>query len=137
MQYTNNNTNANNYPLATATEVVVPLPCPVEDEAMKTTTKKDFNHGNYPLATATAAVTPLPFPVKHEALKTTEKRSNQVVTTVKQQRTPESIKEANRILNDQGFTKGLIESINRSNDVFPQRYWVIDNSGSMATADGH
>eukprot|EP00535_Pseudo-nitzschia_heimii_P001114 CAMPEP_0197173172 /NCGR_PEP_ID=MMETSP1423-20130617/191_1 /TAXON_ID=476441 /ORGANISM="Pseudo-nitzschia heimii, Strain UNC1101" /LENGTH=402 /DNA_ID=CAMNT_0042621941 /DNA_START=138 /DNA_END=1346 /DNA_ORIENTATION=- len=104
---------------------------------MKTTTKKHFNHGNYPLATATAAVTPLPFRVKHEALKKTEKRSNQVVTTVKQQRTPESIEEANRILNDQGFTKGLIESINRSNDVFPQRYWVIDNSGSMATADGH
>jgi len=40
-------------------------------------------------------------------------------------------------LQSQGYTLGLIESIKRSNDVFPLRIWVIDNSGSMNTADGH
>mmetsp|Transcript_43249 Transcript_43249/g.43945 ORF Transcript_43249/g.43945 Transcript_43249/m.43945 type:complete len:382 (-) Transcript_43249:259-1404(-) len=40
-------------------------------------------------------------------------------------------------LQSQGYTLGLIESIKRSNDVFPLRIWVIDNSGSMSTADGH
>jgi len=40
-------------------------------------------------------------------------------------------------LQSEGYTSGLIESIHRSNDVFPLRIWVIDNSGSMNTADGH
>lgn len=49
-----------------------------------------------------------------------------------------------RILNDasndlraQGFTDGLIQSIYGNTDVFPLRIWVIDNSGSMNSPDGH
>jgi len=44
---------------------------------------------------------------------------------------------ANENLKGQGFTKGLIQSITRSNDSFPLRIWVVDNSGSMTTSDGH
>jgi hypothetical protein len=40
-------------------------------------------------------------------------------------------------LKDQGFTTGLISSIARSNMTFPLRIWVVDNSGSMMTGDGH
>ncbi len=40
-------------------------------------------------------------------------------------------------LKDQGYTDGLIRSIARSNMDFPLRIWVVDNSGSMATGDGH
>jgi len=40
-------------------------------------------------------------------------------------------------LKDQGYTAGLITSIARSNMTFPLRIWVVDNSGSMMTGDGH
>mmetsp|Transcript_10094 Transcript_10094/g.21072 ORF Transcript_10094/g.21072 Transcript_10094/m.21072 type:complete len:398 (+) Transcript_10094:1-1194(+) len=40
-------------------------------------------------------------------------------------------------LKDQGYTDGLIKSIARSNMNFPLRIWIVDNSGSMVTADGH
>jgi Mg-chelatase subunit ChlD len=44
---------------------------------------------------------------------------------------------ANETLKGQGFSEGLIQSITRSNDAFPLRIWVVDNSGSMNTSDGH
>uniref|UniRef100_A0A7S4V9A8 SAM domain-containing protein n=2 Tax=Ditylum brightwellii TaxID=49249 RepID=A0A7S4V9A8_9STRA len=37
----------------------------------------------------------------------------------------------------QGFTRGLINALLINCSVFPVRYWVIDNSGSMNTPDGH
>lgn len=40
-------------------------------------------------------------------------------------------------LKDQGYTDGLIKSIARSNMTFPLRIWIVDNSGSMITGDGH
>lgn len=40
-------------------------------------------------------------------------------------------------LKDQGYTGGMIKSIARSNMTFPLRIWVVDNSGSMNTGDGH
>ena len=40
-------------------------------------------------------------------------------------------------LKDQGYTDGLIRSIARSNMDFPLRIWIVDNSGSMASGDGH
>ena len=35
-----------------------------------------------------------------------------------------------------GFTRGLSASIARNNTIFPLRYWIVDNSGSMANTDG-
>lgn len=52
-----------------------------------------------------------------------------------------STKQLNRdetmALKDQGYSDGLIKSIARSNMTFPLRIWVVDNSGSMMTGDGH
>lgn len=38
---------------------------------------------------------------------------------------------------EQGYTQGLAESLNNTKHEFGQRIWIIDNSGSTATADGH
>eukprot|EP00591_Stephanopyxis_turris_P009048 CAMPEP_0195517908 /NCGR_PEP_ID=MMETSP0794_2-20130614/11816_1 /TAXON_ID=515487 /ORGANISM="Stephanopyxis turris, Strain CCMP 815" /LENGTH=409 /DNA_ID=CAMNT_0040646785 /DNA_START=266 /DNA_END=1495 /DNA_ORIENTATION=+ len=40
-------------------------------------------------------------------------------------------------LKQQGFTTGLANAISENCNVFPLRMWVVDNSGSMNTADGH
>ena len=40
-------------------------------------------------------------------------------------------------LTQQGFTSGLAISMTKNNQVFPYRIWIIDNSGSMRTPDGH
>ena len=40
-------------------------------------------------------------------------------------------------LQDQGFTRGLAKTLTDNNASFPLRIWVVDNSGSMRTADGH
>lgn len=40
-------------------------------------------------------------------------------------------------LTDQGFTKGLIEALVKNKLAFPLSLWIVDNSGSMATRDGH
>lgn len=33
-------------------------------------------------------------------------------------------------LKDQSYTKGLIDAMQRNNQVFPMRIWVVDNSGA-------
>ena len=38
-------------------------------------------------------------------------------------------------LRDQGFTAGLAQAIDKNNAAFPLRYWIVDNSGSMAAQD--
>lgn len=40
-------------------------------------------------------------------------------------------------LMDQGYTRGLAESLNQTKDAFALRIWIIDNSGSMQHNDGH
>eukprot|EP00543_Licmophora_paradoxa_P000481 CAMPEP_0202445096 /NCGR_PEP_ID=MMETSP1360-20130828/3979_1 /ASSEMBLY_ACC=CAM_ASM_000848 /TAXON_ID=515479 /ORGANISM="Licmophora paradoxa, Strain CCMP2313" /LENGTH=400 /DNA_ID=CAMNT_0049061249 /DNA_START=81 /DNA_END=1283 /DNA_ORIENTATION=+ len=40
-------------------------------------------------------------------------------------------------LQEQGFTKGLAETLTKNNAMFPLRIWVVDNSGSMNRQDGH
>lgn len=40
-------------------------------------------------------------------------------------------------LKQQGFTTGLAHSLSKNNKSFPLRIWVVDNSGSMQTSDGH
>jgi hypothetical protein len=42
-----------------------------------------------------------------------------------------------RPLLDQGYTKGLIEALIVNKQAFAQSIWVVDNSGSMNTRDGH
>lgn len=37
----------------------------------------------------------------------------------------------------QGFTRGLATSVNHMLDIFALRFWIVDNSGSMQTPDGH
>jgi len=40
-------------------------------------------------------------------------------------------------LKAQGYTDGLIHSIQRNHESFPLRIWVVDNSHSMTMRDGH
>mmetsp|Transcript_19125 Transcript_19125/g.23705 ORF Transcript_19125/g.23705 Transcript_19125/m.23705 type:complete len:445 (-) Transcript_19125:185-1519(-) len=40
-------------------------------------------------------------------------------------------------LQAQGYTTGLINALLINVDKFYQRFWIVDNSGSMQTADGH
>jgi len=40
-------------------------------------------------------------------------------------------------LESQGFAKGLIQAIHQTTQTYAMRYWVVDNSGSMAATDGH
>jgi hypothetical protein len=42
-----------------------------------------------------------------------------------------------RSLQDQGFTRGLAEALQTNKRAFPLSIWIVDNSGSMATRDGH
>lgn len=37
----------------------------------------------------------------------------------------------------QGYTRGLAKAVGENNDIFALRIWIVDNSGSMATPDGH
>jgi len=77
-------------------------------------------YSDYPIAEVTAIPVPCPStPV------TTEEKPNHPTNY------------AREYLKGQGYTDGLIQSIARSNDDFPFRIWVVDNSGSMTTGDGH
>jgi len=40
-------------------------------------------------------------------------------------------------LQKKGFTKGLATSLGENLDFFPKRFWIVDNSYSMSTKDGH
>lgn len=40
-------------------------------------------------------------------------------------------------LMEQGYTRGLAESLNQTKDAFALRIWIVDNSGSMQQNDGH
>jgi hypothetical protein len=42
-----------------------------------------------------------------------------------------------RELLDQGYTRGLAEALWRNKQALPLSFWVVDNSGSMSTGDGH
>lgn len=38
---------------------------------------------------------------------------------------------------EQGYTKGLVKSLQNTKEAFEERIWIIDNSGSMQQIDGH
>jgi hypothetical protein len=42
-----------------------------------------------------------------------------------------------RELQNQGYTNGLATALSRKTVAFPLTVWVVDNSGSMSTRDGH
>ena len=44
---------------------------------------------------------------------------------------------AHAFLADQDFPPGLAALVCETSARFPLRYWIVDNSGSMMTADGH
>jgi hypothetical protein len=50
---------------------------------------------------------------------------------------PPLLTAARHILQEQGYTNGLIDALEKNRQAFPCSYWIVDNSGSMATADGH
>ena len=41
------------------------------------------------------------------------------------------------LLMEQGYTRGLAESLRRNKMAFPLSIWIVDNSGSMQHQDGH
>lgn len=45
--------------------------------------------------------------------------------------------QADQYLQSLGLPVGLVTEFKRTLEVFPSRTWIIDNSGSMATQDGH
>jgi hypothetical protein len=102
----------------------------------------DKNNSPIPMAMATAVATPAP--VAHsnsipvEGSRPTllkEGRSKRVL--VPQPSSKQLSRDEKMTLRDQGYTDGLIKSIARSNMDFPLRIWIVDNSGSMVTGDGH
>ena len=63
-------------------------------------------------------------------------RSSRVV--VNSQQTPTNFSDQEiHTLRSQGYTTGLIQSLQRNKLLFPLRIWVVDNSGSMSMGDGH
>lgn len=87
----------------------------------------NYNNNNakvYPIAVNSATVVAVPCPPIPVA---------DVVRAAPKKISPSSVAE----LKNQGYTDGLIQSITNNMDAFPQRIWVVDNSGSMATQDGH
>jgi len=59
-------------------------------------------------------------------------------TTIKEEQRP-ALLDAHTIedLKAQGYTDGLIRALQVNKTEFPIRFWVVDNSGSMWTNDGH
>ena len=80
------------------------------------------NSAPYAIAVNNATVVALPCPPVADAVAAPSK---------------EISKDSENQLKQQGYTSGLIQSIKNNRDAFPMRIWVVDNSGSMTTPDGH
>jgi hypothetical protein len=42
-----------------------------------------------------------------------------------------------KLKNEMGFPTGLAQELGNTRTTYPLRFWVVDNSGSMRTSDGH
>jgi Mg-chelatase subunit ChlD len=93
-------------------------------------------------ATATAPVNP-DYTVPVEAPLIPQRqlvpgRSSRVILPTGDQSSAKQLTESDlRTLREQGFTTGLCQSLVRNSAVHVLRIWVVDNSGSMSTNDGH
>lgn len=88
-----------------------------------------------PAVMATAIPNPMPAPARPTNTLLQKGRSKRVM--VPQPSSKQLSRDETLTLRDQGYTDGLIKSIARSNMNFPLRIWIVDNSGSMVTGDGH
>lgn len=96
----------------------------------------------YATATTTAStsmnpeyVVPLEAPPQRQLL---PGRSSRVILPTGAHSTVKQLSEADiRTLKEQGFTTGLCHALTRNSAVHVLRIWVVDNSGSMSTNDGH
>lgn len=78
----------------------------------------------YPLAVTRANAAAVPCP-------------NMPVADIVPVMTEQQMRISTESLKAQGFSEGLLEAISRNLDIFPLRIWVLDNSKSMDTRDGH
>lgn len=77
------------------------------------------------------------YPVAYDADKTTKiSHLDTVTTTIATATDPINEQKISELI-AQGFTRGLALSLNDSTKAFANRIWIIDNSGSMQTTDGH
>lgn len=42
-----------------------------------------------------------------------------------------------QVLEEQGYTRGLVQALATNRQAFALSFWIVDNSGSMQTRDGH
>jgi hypothetical protein len=86
---------------------------------------ESWNHHHHPSAAAPPPLAPPRMMVDHQPPPTLPGP-------------PPPLSQAARgILKEQGYTNGLIDALEMNRRAFPISYWIVDNSGSMATADGH
>lgn len=85
------------------------------------TANKKNNASSYRMATNVVAMPCPTIPVADVVVAPTMKISAESVNQLKRE----------------GYSDGLIQSIRNNTEAFPMRIWVVDNSGSMTTPDGH
>lgn len=103
-----------------------PIPLMPKYNSIANNSNSSKNNGNkkpFPITINTATVVAVPCPPIAQRVPVSSSKT--ISPTSK------------RELKDQGYTTGLIESISKNKNAFPIRLWVIDNSGSMSTPDGH
>jgi hypothetical protein len=64
-------------------------------------------------------------------------RSSRVLLPRQNDASPQFAESTYRALEEQGYTRGLSQAFLRNKVAFPLRFWIVDNSGSMNTQDGH
>lgn len=64
-------------------------------------------------------------------------RSNVKVTPFQSRNASKLSEESQKKLREDGFTDGLIQALLDNKEAFAKRIWIVDNSSSMNTRDGH
>jgi Mg-chelatase subunit ChlD len=87
-----------------------------------------------PASTAPFVPIPPPRPNLQDAQHFMGRSSRINLPTEQDVRIPDASMKA---LEQQGYSRGLAESLWKTKRTFPLRIWIVDNSGSMNTTDGH